>query len=83
MKYMTSERHEKLACGLFDKMIELKQKKERRLKAYEIAFQEVIKEVCPEKCWWDVTSCDIFMHLMEHKNPNITVIEILKQLKED
>ena len=80
---ITSHKREKLAQKLFDKMIELKRAKEKHIKKYEIAFQEVIEEVFPNECWWNVTECQIFMHLMEHKDPEKTVIEILKQLKED
>ena len=83
MKYMNSVRREVLACRLFDKMIELKNNEVSNLKEYGIAFQEVIQDICPEKCWWDVSDCRIFMHLMEHKDPEATVIEILKQLKEE
>lgn len=81
--YITSHQRERLACGLFDRMIELKSGKVSNIKEYEIAFQEVIEKVFPEKCWWDVTSCQIFTHLLVHKNPEATVIEILKKLKED
>lgn len=81
--YITSDKREKLAQGLFDKMIELKKAGEKSIKKYEIAFQDVIEEVFPNECWWDVTSCEIFTHLMEHKDPEATAIEILKQLKED
>lgn len=81
--YITSEQHTKLSQKLFDKMIELKKAGEKSIKKYEITFQDVIEEVFPDECWWDVTSCQIFTHLMEHKDPEATVIEILKQLKED
>lgn len=81
--YITSEQHTKLAQSLFDKMIELKKEGEKRIKAYEIAFQDVIEEVFQGECWYDVTKCDIFTHLLEHQDPEKTVIEILKQLKED
>lgn len=80
---ITSEQHTKLAQGLFDKMIELRKAGEKNIKAYEIAFQDVIEEVFPKESWWDVTSCEIFMHLMEHKDPEKTIIAILKGLKED
>ena len=81
--YITSEQHTKLAQGLFDKMIELKNNGVLKLKEYEIAFQEVIERVFPDMCWWEVTDCEIFMHLMEHRSPDATVIAILKGLKED
>ena len=81
--YITSNQRTRLARGLFDKMIELKKEGETHIKKYEIAFQDVINGVFPNKCWWEVTECEIFMHLMEHKDPEATVIEILKKLKED
>ena len=74
---------EQLARGLFDKMIEMRKWGETNIKAYEIAFQDVIEEVFPDECWWEVTGCEIFQHLMEHKDPEATVIAILKELKED
>ncbi|MEE1301186.1 MAG: hypothetical protein UHD64_00260 [Bacteroidales bacterium] len=64
-------------------MIELKKEGEKSIKKYEAAFQDVIEEVFPDECWWKITECDIFTHLVEHKNPEATVIEILKKLKED
>ncbi len=64
-------------------MIELRKAKERKIKAYEVAFQNVIEDVFPGKLWWEITKCNIFMHLMEYEDPEKTVIEILKQLKED
>ena len=81
--YITSEQHTKLAQNLFDKMIELKKEGENNIKTYEVAFQNVIEEVFPDECWWEITRCEIFLHLMQHKDPEATVIEILKQLKED
>lgn len=81
--YINSDQREKLAQGLFDKMIELKKEGENNIKTYEVAFQNVIEEVFPNECWWNVTECEIFMHLMEHKDPEATVIAILKGLKED
>ena len=81
--YITSEQHTKLAQGLFDKTIELRKRNETNIKAYEIAYQDVIEEVFPKESWWNVTRCQIFEHLMEHKDPTATVIAILKGLKED
>ena len=80
---ITSHQREKLTQGLFDTMIKMLDAGEKNIKAYEIAFQGVIEEVFPDECWWNVTSCEIFMHLMEHKDPEATVIAILKGLKED
>lgn len=81
--YITSDQRTKLAQGLFDKMIELRKAEEKNIKVYEIAFQDIIESVFPDECWWEVTDCSIFMHLMEHKDPEATVIAILKGLKED
>ena len=81
--YINSTQREQLARGLFDKMIEMRKGGEKNIKSYEIAFQDVIEEVFPHECWWEVSGCVIFQHLMEHKDPEATVITILKELKED
>lgn len=81
--YITSNQREKLSQGLFDKAIELRKAGETHIKKYEIGFQEVIESVFPNTAWWDVTSCEIFTHLLEHKDPSATIIAILKGLKED
>lgn len=81
--YITSDQHTKLAQGLFDKMIELRKTGEKSIKTYEVAFQGVIEKVFPDECWWNVTTCEIYIHLMKHKNPRATVIAILKGLKEE
>ena len=81
--YINSTQREQLAQKLFDKMIKMRNGGEKNIKSYEIAFQDVIEEVFPDECWWDVTGCEIFQHLMEHKDPEATVITILKELKED
>ena len=81
--YINSTQREQLAQKLFDKMIGMRKDGEKSIKAYEIAFQDVIEEVFPDECWWEVTGCEIFQHLMEHKDPEATVIAILKELKED
>ena len=81
--YITSEQHTKLAQDLFDKMIAMRKAGEKSIKTYEVAFQDVIERVFPDMCWWEVTECQIFNHLMEHKDPEATIIAILKGLKED
>ena len=81
--YINSTQREQLAQKLFDKMIKMRKGGEKNIKAYEIALQDVIEEVLPDECWWEVTDCEIFQHLMEHKDPEATVIAILKELKED
>lgn len=81
--YITSEQHTKLSQGLFDKMMAMRKKGETNIKKYEIEFQGVIESVFPDMAWWEVTDCQIFMHLMEHKDPVATIIAILKGLKED
>lgn len=81
--YINSTQKEQLAQKLFDKMIEMRKDGETNIKAYEIAFQDVIEGVFPDECWWNVTGCEIFQHLMEHRDPEATVIAILKELKEN
>lgn len=81
--YITGDKHTELAQKLFDKKIEMMEAGITHIKQYEVAFQNVIEDVFPDKLWWEVTDCQIFMHLMEHKDPEATVIAILKELKED
>ena len=81
--YINSTQRKQLAQKLFDKMIEMRKWGEKNIKSYEIAFQDVIEEVFLDECWWEVTDCEIFQHLMEHKDPEATVIAILKELEED
>ena len=81
--YITSEQRSKLAQGLFDKMMAMRKKGVTAIKNYEVEFQGVIESVFNNMEWFDVTECRIFDHLLEHKDPEKTVIEILKQLKED
>ena len=81
--YITGAQRSKLAQGLFDKMMGMQRKGETSIKKYEVEFQGVIESVFPNMAWWEVTDCQIFMHLMEHRNPEKTVLAILKGLKED
>lgn len=81
--YITCDQHTKLTHRLFDVMIDLRDSGEKKIKAYEVAFQNAIEEVFPEQHWYDMTECDIYQHLKEYKNPRETLIAILKGLKED
>ena len=73
----------KLGNTLSEKCNELMTSGVTNLKEYEVAFQDVIEQMYPGKCWWQVTGCQIFMHLLEHKDPALTIMEILAQLKEE
>lgn len=73
----------KLGNALSEKCNELMTSGATNIKEYEVAFQDVIEQMYPGKCWWQVTGCQIFMHLLEHKDPSLTVMEILAQLKEE
>ena len=80
--YITSNQRSKLAQGLFDKMMAMRQKGETSIKKYEVEFQNVIEHVFEDMCWYEVTNCQIFEHLTTYRNPEKTVIAILKGLKE-
>ena len=71
-----------LAYALFKRCNELLEENERNIKVYEVAFQDTI-EIITGDLWWEVTDCNIFMHLLEHKDPQKTVIEIINNLKEE
>ena len=73
----------KLANALFNKCNELINNGATNIKEYEIAFQGVINEMFPDKAWWEVTECEIFMHLFEYKDPRATIIAIVSGLKEE
>lgn len=73
----------KLGNALSEKCNELMTSGVTNLKEYEVAFQDVIEQMYPGKCWWEVTDCQIFLHLFERKDPALTVMEILAQLKEE
>ena len=71
----------RLANALHEKCHELQISGITHIKQYEIAFQEVIEELFPNKLWWEVTECEIFLHLLESGDPEKVIIEILKQYK--
>lgn len=73
----------KLGNALSEKCNELMTSGVTNLKEYEVAFQDVIEQMYPGKCWWEVTDCQIFLHLFERKDPRDTIMEILAQLKEE
>lgn len=60
---------------------ELKFKGESNIKSFEIAFQNAIEEIVPDKAWWEVTDCDIFGHLFTERNPDATIEAIISRLK--
>ncbi len=71
----------RLANALHEKCHELQSSGTTHIKQYEIAFQDVIEEVFPDKCWWEVTGCEIFLSLLENDDPEKVIIEILKKYK--
>ena len=78
---MTSECMGNLMRGLFDKLIELTDNGEKSIPQYDLAFRRVIERVCHVKQWDEVTSCKILEHLRTYRNPEETVIAILKGVK--
>lgn len=73
----------KLGNALSEKCNELMTSGATNIKEYEAAFQDIIEQMYPGKCWWEVTDCQILLHLLEYKDPALTVMEILAQLKEE
>ena len=73
---------QKLTKALYRICYELLAKNVRDIKVYEISFQETI-EIITGDLWWEVTDCNIFMHLLEHRDPHKTVSEIINNLKEE
>lgn len=73
----------KLGNALSEKCNELMTSGATNTKEYEAAFQDIIEQMYPGKCWWQVTDCQIFMHLFEHKDPRATVMAILGGMKDE
>ena len=71
-----------LATELFQRCNHMIMGGVKDIKSYEMVFQDTIEEICKDKAWWEVTDCDIFTHLLEYKDPQATVIAIIKGLKE-
>ena len=71
----------KLAKMLFDECHIMQAAGVVNIKSYEIAFQDIIEKLYPYNYWWEITECNIFMHLLQYKDPEKTVIEIIHKLK--
>ena len=76
-----SDGTKQLTKALFDAVHTLERKGERNIKAYEYALQDVIEKQFPDSLWWQVTDCDIFWSLFNDKDPEKTVIEIVKGIR--
>lgn len=70
-----------LKSALLDAMHTLQAKGNNNIKAYEIAFQDVIEKFYPEKSWWEVTNVSIFWSLFEGRDPEATINEIVNSIK--
>lgn len=56
-------------------------RRENNIKVWESGYQDAIESVFPSECWWNVTGCDIFMHLFENRDPLLTLEQIVKGYK--
>lgn len=79
---MNSKKKE-LIVKLTQRCKELRNNNVNNIKNYEIEFQRVIEEIFPNKEWWEVTDCQIFNHLLLFKEPERTIMSIIKQLKNE
>lgn len=70
-----------LAKELFSAYKSLVRDGNYNIKAYEAAFQDAIERIYPDNAWWDVVDLNIFMHLFENRDPELTITEILKNVK--
>ena len=70
-----------LANALFARCRELQNRHETNIKVYEAEFQDVIEGQFPENAWWEVTDCNIFWSLFNDRDPQKTVIDIVKGVK--
>ena len=70
-----------MANALFARCRELQNRHETNIKVYEAEFQDVIEGQFPENAWWEVTDCNIFWSLFNDRDPQKTVIDIIKGVK--
>ena len=66
---------------LEDAIMRLQYRGATNIKEYEIAFQEAIENVFPDKSWWEITDCNIFFTLFETRSPELTLEQIIAELK--
>lgn len=52
-------------------------------KQLEIALQEVIKHFFPDKDWWEVTDCNIYLDLLAGSSPREVCDHIVDQMKDE
>ena len=62
-------------------LMDLQMRQQTHIKAYEIAFQEVLEKLFPDKAWWEVCSLNIFEHLFTERDPSATVEAIINNMK--
>ena len=74
---------QELRKALEDKLDELESKGTLNIKDYEIGFQDVIENLYPDKEWWEVTDCNIFMSLFNSRQPEETIMDIIANMKVD
>lgn len=70
-----------LRTQLEDALMTLQFKGATNIKEYEVAFQQAIENVFPDKAWWEVTDCNIFFSLFETRSPELTIEQIIAELK--
>lgn len=70
-----------LRTQLEDTLMRLQMRGATNIKEYEIAFQEAIENMEPDKAWWEVTDCNIFFSLFETRSPELTLEQIIAELK--
>ena len=74
---------DELRRALYNKCSDLQRANNYDLKAYEIAFQDIIEEFFPDYSWWEVCDLDIFTDLFANRNPFDTVEKICDSIKLD
>jgi hypothetical protein len=72
---------DELRRALYNKCSDLQRANNYNLKAYEIAFQDIIEEFFPDYSWWEVCDLDIFTDLFANRNPFDTVENICDNIK--
>lgn len=80
-KPLTESFTSELRDQLNDAAMLLSMRGSMNIKDYEIAFQETIENLVPEKSWWEVTDLNIFYDLFENRDVDGCITRIIDNLK--
>lgn len=79
--YAVADPHTDIKAALQQAADDLNARGEYNIKAYEVAFQDVIENFYPDTPWYEVTDVNIFNHLFTERDPQATIDAIASSIK--